>query len=352
MPARLTLLAAALVAAAGCVEPAPAGTHAAAWDWPAASEPPVASEPAPASADEPEAPAEPAPAPSAGDPWPPGIHRIGLEVDGERALGLVAVPRGAPTAVVAVAHGWGGDAEAHRGDLERLAAAGAVAFAMDYRGPRGAFKVEAGVADTLAATRTVQERYPGVDRSLAYGWSMGGEVALLAAARAPPGTFDYVFVGAGVADLEAFWHEAPLARAEVERETGGTPLDVPGEYARRSPVLHAGDLAAQGLQRVFVVHAAADAIVPAEQAERLFGALRDAGVPVSFYAVTKDRTALCAAGICVEPPAPGDHGAGRLAVLWPFIEHRIARLPDPGEAAQRGVYDADTGAYDPKDTGG
>lgn len=292
----------------------------------------------------------PAPLAPGATPWQPGLHDIVLRVDGQEATGLLAVPEGEPAALVLVAHGWGGDAESHRDDLVRLAEHGAVAAAMDYRGARGAFNVRAGVEDTNAATQALQAAYPGVDHTLLYGWSMGGEVALLAAIEAPTGTYDHVFVGAGVTDLQSFWESYPLARDAVEAETGGPPLAVPEEYAARSPVLHAQALAGVGLKRVYVVHAGADPVVPIDHAERLYQALEAAGLPVSFYVMTRSSTALCAQGTCTaDLPMVATHDAGAFRFLEPFVLHRIQGLRDPAEAAVRGTYDGYTGEYQPSD---
>ena len=334
---RVLAVLAALVAA-GCASPAPASQ---ALPEAGPEDPVLTAVDAPAS--------EPVPLAQGGEArLKPGLYALELMVAGELATGLVAVPRGDPAALVAVAHGWGGAAESHRDDLVQLARDGALAFAMDYRGERGAFNVRTGVEDTLAATHAFQQEHPGL-LTMVYGWSMGGEVALLAALQAPPGTFDYVFASAGVMDLASFWHEAPLARPAVEAEAGGTPTEVPEAYAARSPLLHAAGIAEAGVRRVFLVHGAGDWIVPVEHAERMYQALADAGQPVSYYAATKDRTSACAGKVCLLSPA--GHDAGRYELVQPLLEHRIDGLPDPDQPAVRGTYDAHTGQYDPSDVG-
>lgn len=335
MKARVCLLAAvAGLLGAGCVDPAPVPPP-----GEALAPPMVAQD------------AESLAASRDAAPWIPGMHDLHLVVDGQDAAGLLAVPEGEPRTLVVVAHGWGADAAFHRPDLEALAQAGALAVAMDYRGPRSAFKVSAGVEDTLAATRSLQETYPGLERTLLYGWSMGGEVALLAAIAAPPGTYDYVFAGAGVMDLEAFWHENVVARADVEREAGGTPAEDAAPYVQRSPAARATELSGRGIARVFLVHGAADGVVTIDHAERMYDALGSAGVPVSYYVATRDRGTVCGPPGCVEASGPADHRVGRMQVLWPFLQHRIERAPDPAGSFLRGTYDADAGTYEPSDTG-
>lgn len=335
----------AAVLAAGCAGPAPADPQA---QEAAAAQPPTIllppGEPA-------RAPGEPDPTPA--DPgFPAGLHRLELLVGDEPAHGLVAVPDAPPRTLVVVAHGLGGDAASHERDLRRLMEAGVLAVAMDYRGERGAFKVRTGVEDTVAATAALQAAYPAIDQTLLYGWSMGGEVALLAPMAAPAGTYDHVFVGAGVMDLEVLWHENPALRRAIEEETGGTPADVPQAYAERSPVRRVAELPERGVDRVFLVHGAADGPVPVEQSERMYNALAEAGQPVLYYVVTKDRSEPCVPdGPCLRGvPVPAGHEAGQMRILQPFLDNRIQRLEDPVEPALRGTYDAATGDYDPKDT--
>src|SRR5688500_18758528 len=80
------------------------------------------------------------------------VEAFEVDVAGEPARGLVAVPAGAPTTLVVLAHPWATGADLFRPDLERLAQSGVLAVAMDFRGETDAFKVAAGVADTVAAT--------------------------------------------------------------------------------------------------------------------------------------------------------------------------------------------------------
>lgn len=291
------------------------------------------------------------------EPWPTArIEHFELPSAGEPAHGLLAVPAAPPTTLVVLAHPWGVGAEMFREDMRALAAEGVLAVAMEFRGPPDAFKVRAGVEDTVAATLALQAEHPTVDRTLLYGFSMGGEVAMLAVAAAPPGTYDYVFSGAGVTDLENLWHSFLYVRPFVERETGGTPTEVPGEYAARSPIDRVADLRGKGVQRFFLVHGAGDAPVPVEQAERLYDAMAKAGLPVSYYVVTTNRDpwvctpvlTICAGSA---PTGVANHEAGGLRLMRPFIDHRIDRLPDPPQQAVRGTYDGDAGTYEPSDVG-
>jgi dienelactone hydrolase len=294
------------------------------------------------------------PEPSLGRSAQATLAPFHLEVEGQDAEGLLAVPAQPPRILVVVAHGWTGSAETHRADLTRLADAGMLAVAMEFRGARDDFKVATGVADTVAATLALQRAYPGLERTFVFGWSMGGEIALLSAIAAPAGTYDDVFVGAGVADLAAFWDEQPIARAALDRETGGSPADHASAYRLRSPVDRAVELAGRGVERVTLVHGAADTMVSLDEAERLYVALRDAGQAVSFYVVTVDRVPVD----CAPPPvcpdaavAPAGHLAGMLRLMWPFLQDRAAGLPEPQATSLRGTYDGATGDYAPTDVG-
>jgi dipeptidyl aminopeptidase/acylaminoacyl peptidase len=293
---------------------------------------------------------------AASAPGPAHVELFSLEAGGQRLTGLLGVPADpAPTTLVVLGHPWLTGSDTFAADLQRLADGGVMAVALDYRGATEDFKVKSGAEDTVAATLALQAAHPSVDRTLLYGWSMGGEVAFVAVAAAPPGTFDYVFDGSGVSDLEALWHSFVAARPAIERETGGPPTQVPDAYRARSPVHRVPDLAGKGVARYFIVHGAGDSPVPVEQAERLYSALSDAGLAVSYYVVTMDQKPLVCTPVvtvCVDGPDKGvaNHEAGGPRLMDPFLQHRIERLPDPAGAV-RGTYDGDSGAYEPSDVG-
>ncbi|MEA3135764.1 MAG: hypothetical protein QOC71_45 [Thermoplasmata archaeon] len=287
---------------------------------------------------------------------PAHVEPFAVDVGGQTAQGLLGIPPSAPTTLLVLAHPWTAPAESYRGDLQGFADQGVLALAMDFRGDVQDFKVRAGVEDTVTATLALQKEFPSVERTLLYGYSMGGEVSFLAVAVAPPGTYDYVFDGAGVTDLAALWRSFAAARPSVEKETGGTPMDVPGEYGVRSPVERVGDLKDKGVTRYFIVHGAGDSPVPVEQAERLYSRMADAGLPVSYYVVTTNKDPpLCTPVVIVCVPGPpkglANHEAGSLRLMQPLLQHRIEFLPDPKAGAVRGTYDGETGVYDPSDVG-
>lgn len=273
------------------------------------------------------------------------------------AAGLLGVPFDPePTTLLMLSHAFGGRADDYRADLLRYAQEGVLAAAMEYRGNVADYKVSAGVEDTIAGAQELNLRYPSIEKTLVYGWSMGGEIALLAAAQAPPGTFDYVFAGSAITDLEAYWNENLPLRPAVEAETGGPPSDVPAEYDERSPWMQAAALADRRIARIFLVHGAGDSPVPIDHSERLYQALVDQGQPVSFYVMARNASPwVCVPVVSVCTPGPeqgiASHEAGQLHILAPFIDHRIEGARDPAEDAVRGTYDGKSGMYDPSDVG-
>ena len=209
-----------------------------------------------------------------------------VAVDGEDATGRLALPAGDPTVLVVICHGYGGTARGFDGRLASVANRGWAGVAMDYRGAQSAWKVGTGWRDTVAATLDLQARYPGIQRTIVWGISMGGEVSGLAVAYAPPGTYDYWVEDSGVENLAEEWATVPGFRPAIEAETGGTPADVPDAYRERSPLAQTAGIAAQGLRRAFVNHGAGDTVVTPTQAQEMAAALADAGVPVSAYTWT------------------------------------------------------------------
>lgn len=288
---------------------------------------------------------------------PARIEPFQIQMGDQRAAGFLGVPaEPEPKTLLILSHAFGGRAEDYRSDLLRYAQEGVLAAAMEYRGNVADFKVAAGVEDTIAAAQELNVRYPSIEQTLVYGWSMGGEIALLAAAQAPPGTFDYVFAGSAVTDLENYWSENLPFRPAIEAETGGTPSDAQAEYEKRSPWMQAAALADRRIARVFLVHGAGDGPVPVDHSERLYQALVEQGQPVSFYVMARNAAPwVCVpvVSVCMPGPEQGlaNHEAGQLHILQPFIEHRIEGARDPAEDAVRGTYDGKSGTYDPSDVG-
>lgn len=282
-------------------------------------------------------------------PRAPGLHEIVLVVNGSDATGVFAVPEAPSTSLIVFAHWFGGTPEGLRDVVADLLPMGSYVVGMDYRGAPGDWNVEAGVQDTLAATALVLREHPEIDEVVAHGFSMGGEVSGLVVASAPPGTFDHWVTGAGVMDLVDEWTREPIFRDAIEAETGGPPDAVPDAYASRSPIANVDAIAAHGLKRVYILHALGDPIVPFGQAEAMYGALADAGVPVSLYeARLSGGIGLCQPECAAVPVGPAGHEVG-LYDTFPLVQHRLEGDGDLDEPAVRGTYDGRTRTFDPDD---
>jgi pimeloyl-ACP methyl ester carboxylesterase len=285
----------------------------------------------------------------------PGVHPFVLMVGEEAASGYVGVPvGGTASTLVVLAKAFGEAAKDWVPLMQELAGQGHLAVAMEYRGstapwPDPAWKVAAGAQDTLAATLALQALHPEVDRTVLYGVSMGGEVSGLAVAHAPPGTFTYWLEGAGVMDLASEWAELPLFRPMIEAEAGGRPDQVPVAYQGRSPVHTVPSIARQGLTRVYLVHGQGDVVVPAEQGERMYQALRRAGVPVTYYGIVAEPNAPACAPLVLAcapvllPAGPANHDAGWSAAMRRILHDRIDGRPDTTAPAVRVLFDAVSG---------
>jgi pimeloyl-ACP methyl ester carboxylesterase len=138
----------------------------------------------------------------------------------------------------------------------------------------------------------------GLTRIDSGGLSMGGMEALAFAARHPE-EIGSVWAANPIIDL-AHWYrdrvEAntggnPEERAALDviaAELGGDPDSVPDEYARRSPICHASELART---RVRLVWSPADTVIPNQataHAHRLAGLLAQEGGDVTEVVVTHE----------------------------------------------------------------
>lgn len=244
--------------------------------------------------------------------------------------GLLVFKQGEqPTRLVVFSHGIGHTVQAswlpHMRRELRLAqnyenAPGSVAFvATDYRDNLG-FPTLRGAYDTIAATEYALEKFPTIDTVYLFGVSMGGAVSGTAivesAALSEDGEalYDYWITAEGVSQLAETYSEAKaaaeatgnstaMAAAEgIERDTGGTPVECPLAYQRRSPALHAAQMQLGGIQAATVIHPVNDGLVPHNQGREMAGALTTAGIATQFFTVV---------GI-PEGQNPGTTGTGTL----------------------------------------
>jgi acetyl esterase/lipase len=168
-----------------------------------------------------------------------------------------------------------------------LAAAGYVAFAVNYR-----LDWPEHIDDAQLAVRWIRanaDRY-GVDpdRICSYGHSTGGQLAAMLGVRDTRDTTDPPLAEhssrvvcavdlAGENDMtipypEEYWNETLAA------DLGGTPAEVPEAYRDVSPVAFVDEQSAPFL----VVHGTRDGTLPVEHSRRLAAALQAAGVEVVY----------------------------------------------------------------------
>lgn len=245
---------------------------------------------------------------------------LSLDVEGEQAEGLYALPSNPPKGLVVFAHGYGHTVESWRTHLSRTAERDrVVAVAMNYRGteiipPSGpgelpssrGWQVAEGAADSIAAAQYFQAACPSIKHIVMYGISMGGNTAGLAAAEGATRAdgsplFDHLVLIEAATNVVETYQEARLvalsgntfarnAAEDIERQMGGTFEEVPETYLERTVVTRADDIAAAGTRGVILVHGVDDGLVPYNQSREMAVALRAAGVPAELYTVlTKEE---------------------------------------------------------------
>lgn len=238
-----------------------------------------------------------------------------VDVGGEPATGLVALPDKQPKGIVVFAHGYGHTAESWRRHIVRVAAQdGVIAIAMNYRGDivsppatagglpssRG-WQVAEGAQDSIAAAKVYENACASAKTIVMYGVSMGGNTAGLAVAEGATRAngkplFDFWVQVEGASNLVETYQEARLvglsgnayaqnATADIERQTGGTFEEVPEAYLERTVVARVDDIAASGVKGVIVVHGVDDGLVPYNQSRELVAALHAVRVPAQMHTV-------------------------------------------------------------------
>lgn len=235
-----------------------------------------------------------------------------IVVDGVAAHGLLGEPLGPPKALIVMCHGYGNTVDgAWRTHLSVAAGKGYLAVAMDYS---PFFDVDRGAAESNAAALDLAGRH-GLATVVLLSVSMGGAVcgtALAEAPQRPDGSdlYDWWFQVEGVSMLHETWAEAFAighpAAGQIEAETGGTPLEVPLEYARRSFALRPLDVR-DHVRGIVTIHAANDGLVPHNQGREAAATLRAAGVPLDFYTVLRG-----------DPAEQGTTGTGALGLPNPL----------------------------------
>jgi len=243
-------------------------------------------------------------------------HRLDITVAGTKTFGFYAVPSRTAKGIVVFDHGYSHTAYSWIQHLEQVAARdGVIAIAMDYRfqhdtpaAKRGdlptsrGWRVSEGAQDSIAAAQLFDKTCRTGGVNTIYGISMGGNTSGLVVAAKPKranGTplFDYWFAIEPAVNMTETWAEATAvaksgnafavnAAADIEEETGGTPMTATSEYQSRSIVARIADIAAAGLKGVAVVQGVDDGLVPYNQSREIVAELRASRIP------TYDMTVL------------------------------------------------------------
>lgn len=246
---------------------------------------------------------EPPTAPSATTvPPAPGRHDVTIVADGAVLGGILYRPetREARPAII-VLHGWQAagtnGAAVVEARARRYAEDGYVALALSLRGwPPSGGNDDCGLrqpddvvaaAEWLRGAAGVQAERVGI-----VGFSQGGQVALLAAAR--DRRLRAVVAFFPVTDVAA-WKNT-TANADIPGYV--TAVCEPGGVAPRSPVTRAGDIGAP----VLLVHGDADTRVPTAQSQMMRAALEGAGRPVQLFLVPGAQHGFTAAEDAVARP--------------------------------------------------
>lgn len=241
-----------------------------------------------------------------------------LIIDGEASEGIFAAPASQPDTLVVVAHGYGhGTASWQNKAISLAQELGVLAVVMNYRGnnavitgdpskdfhddeqqiPRTrGWPVRKGAQDLDAAARLFQKKCPSLSRTILLGVSMGANVSGYSLAHRPvrkngAPLYDYWIPVEGVHNVIETYLEGKSighdSATDIEVETGGTYVDRPDEYERRTNFMRGEDVGESGLTRVIYVHAAYDGLIPYWQSRLMQDAL---DLPYEFYTVARQSS--------------------------------------------------------------
>ncbi len=212
---------------------------------------------------------------------------------GQRVHGFLVHPEGSgPHPVMMRVHGgphsldmdrWAPDVQAH-------VDAGFLVAMVNYRGSEGfgqAWRDELTgnvgfleLEDVLAGLDDLVARgLADPSRAVLAGWSWGGYVALLGLGR-HPGRWVAGIGGVPVADfVAAYEDEAPILQALDRAMFGGSPDEVPGLFAERSPITYVDAVSAP----LLVLAGENDSRCPIRQVWNYVGRLRERGLDPQVY---------------------------------------------------------------------
>nr|MBV6629497.1 prolyl oligopeptidase family serine peptidase [Oceanococcus sp. HetDA_MAG_MS8] len=210
---------------------------------------------------------------------------------------LSYLPGSEPTRLVVMCHGLNQDVRrVWVQHTEAVARSDTAALATNYR-DNFRFPIAKGAHDVIAATLQVKARFPSIETVYLMGVSMGGAVAATAITESialsadGQSLFQHWIAPEPLTNLVEAWAEAsvalPAIAADIEHDAGGTPLQVPAEYVRRSGALNADMMAAGDLKTLTMTHAVNDGLVVYNQAREMATAAAAFGIPTQLWTVLR-----------------------------------------------------------------
>lgn len=209
------------------------------------------------------------------------VESISYLSHGFKITGIMAKPEGSgPFPLLLVNHGGLDPASKISGFVETFAKLGYVALASDYRGcgqSEGQHEIAKGEVDDVLGALEYAKTLSYVDgkRVVVFGFSHGGAISLLAAARCHE--IKAVVELGGPIELADAWRHWDANHikglADLYHFVGGTPDHLPQEWKARSALYVADKIACP----VMILHGGKDPLVDPAQAERMAAALRAAG---------------------------------------------------------------------------
>jgi len=203
-------------------------------------------------------------------------------------------PDGAPKAAVLLFHGGGwrrGSREMMAPPAKVLAANGFIAFGVEYR-LLGEAAWPAHIQDVRSALRWVHAHanefgFPP-DKIVLQGFSAGGHLSLVAAGQPPVAGFDYDGEPTTTPKLAAVVAVYPPTEFSIEKPRPAgvlRPDTLLGEGADQAAALKASPSSYidKSYPPTLLVHGNADQLVPQDASLRMYGKLREAGVPVEMH---------------------------------------------------------------------
>ncbi len=219
------------------------------------------------------------------------IYRSTTSLKGERIFypttdklmgsGLLFLPRGNPPyPTILVNHFGGGTARSMKGIALDFTKQEYLAFCSDYRGcgyAEGKTEWAAGeVDDVLMAIKYLRFRGLTSNKIGAYGISHGATISIIAAAKEKD--IDAVVAESGFYDMVDFYNHAGDFKGFFNDYCGGTPEQVPEEYAKRTALNYVDALNSP----ILLVHGKQDMVIPYQEVILMYFKLQINGKPAKL----------------------------------------------------------------------